>query len=266
MNSREQYLEHYVRTETHMQKFNPVEMTRFFGENVARLRSEHGFTQEELAKMTGVSKSTIVRIELGTVQHIDMITALKLSSFFRVPLMKLVDVNHDLMDLYSQLIQAPVRTRRLIKCILDADAQARNLAADYDPDDRISLICFSEPVYDGISSIRFFYDVDNISQFRNHIWYPDACCIFQLNSNAYHPLYHCGDRLVVSDRYPRHGEIGVFLKNGHLYIRKYKEDNGDCYLEKICRSDDHAPDVIEIRNHSEDMSDFSIFGTIIYVI
>lgn len=266
MTNREQYLEHYVRTETHMKYFNPVEMTRCFGENVARLRTERGFTQEELAKMTGVSKSTIVRIELGTVQHIDMITALKLSSFFRVPLMKLVEVNHDLMDLYSLLIQSPGRTQRLIKCILDADAQTRGLSADYDPDDRISLICFSEPVHDGISSVRFFYDVDNISQFRNYPWYKEACCIFQINSNAYHPLYHCDDRLVVSDRYPMNGEVGIFLKNGRLYVRRYKEDNGDCFLEKICRAEDALPDMIVIRNTTEELSDFSVFGTIIYVI
>lgn len=265
MTKREEYLEYYVRTETQMHQFNSVKMTKFFGENIARLRSEHGFSQEELAKMTGVSKSTIVRIELNTVQHIDMIVALKLSSFFHVPLMKLVDVNHDLIDLYSSLIQSTARTKRLVNNILAADVQ-NNQLCDYDPEDKISKICFSELVHDGINSSRFLFETDNISEFRDRVWYQEACCILEINSNFYHPLYLCGDRLVISDRAPINGEIGIFLKNKQLYIRRFVEEHEHCYLEKMWRMKDALPDLVIDRHRKEDMSEYVKFGTVVAIL
>lgn len=266
MTERDKYIEHYARTETNMSYFNPVEMSRQFGLNVSRLRTEQGFSQKELAKLTQISESQLVRIELNTVQRIDFVAALKLSYFFKVPLMSMVGAGNDLIMLYSTLIQSSARTQRLVHHILLADIEMKNKQSEYNSDDVITRICFGESIRDGINTTRFIYDHDNISQFKNYAWYNDAFVLLELNSNYYHPLYHMGDKLVIADRPPQNGEIGIFIKSNCLYIRKYIEYPGICRLEPLYRPGHDLTDFIVDRHSVTDMNEYIKFGTVVAII
>lgn len=266
MNDREKYLDYYVKNETNLNKLNLVEMVRNFGLNVARLRSELGFTQNELSRMTGINPSTLVRIELGNIKHIDLFAACKLSTFFRVPIIKLIGQGDNLMNLYTNLIMSSARTQRLVSSILAADVQMRSIKSAYDPKDMITKITFAEPFKDGINATRFLFEQDNISEFKNYSWYEDAHMLAEINSNYYHPLYHIGDRLVVVDRPPSNGEIGVFVKGNRMYIRRFIETPDSCRLEHVCRPINDLTDMIVDRHSKTDMGQYIKVGTIVAVI
>ena len=264
MNDREKYLDYYVRTETQMHRFNPVEMVCTFGQNVSRLRSEMGFTQQELSRMTGINSSTLVRIELGNIQRINMVDAMKLANFFHVPLLVMCGHGNNLYDLYSNLIRSSSRTQRLVHCILEADVQMQKLKSDFDSGDLITKITFAQPIRDGINTTRFLFENDNVSMFRNYSWYDDAYALLEINSTYYHPLYHIGDRLVITSRPPQDGEIGIFIRGNELYIRRVVSVGDKWRLENLYRSDDQ--NVLIVRKNATDMDQFVKFGTIVAVI
>ena len=68
---------------------------RELGERLARVRLEHNLTQAQLARQAGVSKSTVQRLELGSV-------ATQLSGFIRVCRVL------DLIERFELLIPEPV--------------------------------------------------------------------------------------------------------------------------------------------------------------
>jgi transcriptional regulator with XRE-family HTH domain len=68
---------------------------RELGERLARVRLEHNLTQTQLAKQAGVSKSTVQRLESGSV-------ATQLSGFIRVCRVL------DLIERFDLLIPEPV--------------------------------------------------------------------------------------------------------------------------------------------------------------
>lgn len=264
MNDRETYLDYYVAHETKMHKFNPVEMVSNFGQNIARLRTEAGFTQQELSKMTGINCSTMVRIELGNIQRINMVDAMKLANFFHMPLLVLCGQGNDLYDLYSSLIKSSSRTQRLVRCILESDVQMQKLKSDFNSEDLITKITFAQPIRDGINTTRFLFEHDNISMFKNYQWYSDAYALVEINSTNYHPLYHMGDRLVISCRHPQDGEIGIFIKGNELYIRRVVSVGDKWRLENLYRADDK--NVLVVRKNTTDMDQFVKFGTVEAVI
>lgn len=265
MKDRDAYLDYFVKNETHMGKFNPIKMVTMFGQNVARLRSESGFTQKELSRMTSINESTLVRIELGNIQRINMIDAMKLANFFHMPLIVMCGEGNDLYDLYANLIRSSARTQRLVNCILQADVSMSSLQSDFDPNDLITRITFGQPVKDGINTSRFLFEHDNISLFRNYPWYHDAYALLEINSTFYHPLYHLGDRLVLVDRAPSDGEIGVYIKENHMYIRRLVSLGDVCRLE-FPRQDTKITELILNRKNPTDMKGIVRFGTVVAVI
>ncbi len=61
------------------------------GKKVQKLRELHGFTQEELAKLTGVTQASIARIESGVVADPKAKGVLKLAVILGVPVEVLLD-------------------------------------------------------------------------------------------------------------------------------------------------------------------------------
>ena len=54
------------------------------GEILKNLRKEHGFTQEEVGRYLGITKSAIQKYESGEVKNIKLETIKKLCSFYDV--------------------------------------------------------------------------------------------------------------------------------------------------------------------------------------
>lgn len=246
---------------------NKIEMTNALANEIARLRTESRYTQEEAAYMLGVSPATYRRIESGLTEKIDASFVLKASSLYHTPIMMLFGYGYTLMELYRQLYGSSARTQRLVQSILDADIRSREGLAEYDPDDQIVLIEFAEKIHDGICVRRFMHGMYNISEFKRKKWYSEADALIQVNSNNYHPLYHMDDKLVVSNRPPRNGEIGVFIRDDEFFLRRVVESPTEVYLERAelsCGSDPIP--IIVNRKNREDMKNYTKFGTVIAVI
>lgn len=60
------------------------------GDNISRQRKKHGLSCYKLAKMTGLSISTIVRLESGEMSNPNLSTILKLSEVFGISIETLV--------------------------------------------------------------------------------------------------------------------------------------------------------------------------------
>lgn len=60
------------------------------GENVKRIREEHGITQAELAKAVCVAQSMITQIERGT-KALSMQLAVQMAQYFDVPITEFID-------------------------------------------------------------------------------------------------------------------------------------------------------------------------------
>jgi putative transcriptional regulator len=63
------------------------------GANVRRLRTDRGWSQVELAQRSGLSRSTIVAVELGKYKSADMSTAEKIAAAFEVHLQDVAEIH-----------------------------------------------------------------------------------------------------------------------------------------------------------------------------
>ena len=258
-----------ILSKSHIRTFDDPIILKNFGESVARLRTSKGLTQGDMAYLLGVSKQTYTRIESGITDKINLICALKISGIFRVPIKELCGFDLEDMNLYNALMQATLRTRRLIASILLVDAEERKHIKSFLEDEKYMIDCLScaNDLRDGVTADRFYHTMVNISEYRAQPWYRDADAIIEVNSNAYIPLYHKGDKLVISCKPPQDGDIGVFLRDGKFYLRKYISADDYAYLELLnVPQDESNPFFVVNRQDRHEMEHWIKFGVVLRVI
>ncbi len=69
-------------------------MTEYIANEINKLRTGKGATQEELAEAVGVSRQTIIAIERGKYTP-SVLLALKLGKYFGVSVEKLFTIRHE---------------------------------------------------------------------------------------------------------------------------------------------------------------------------
>lgn len=68
-------------------------MREYISNEVNRLRLERGVTQEDLARVVGVSRQTISAIEQGNYTP-SVLLALKISQFFHLPVERIFKISY----------------------------------------------------------------------------------------------------------------------------------------------------------------------------
>lgn len=258
-----------ILSKTHIAELDDPIILHNFGESVARLRTSKGLTQGDMAYLLGVSKQTYIRIENGSTDKINMICAIKIATIFHVPVKELCGYDMDDMNLYNSMIQATDRTRRLIASILRIDAENQKRIQPHIEGNEYMIDCLScaNNLQDGVPADRFYHKVVNISEYRTQSWYRDADAIIEVNSNAYTPLYHKGDRLVISCRTPQDGDIGIFIRDGKFYMRKYVSADDYAFLELLTLPQDEANPFFAVgRNDRCEIEHWVKFGVVLEVI
>lgn len=74
------------------------------GSYIKRLRTENGYSQEELGKLLGVQRAAVQKWECGTVKNLKRETIKKLSEIFNVPPSSFIDTEY---TSYNNVISLP---------------------------------------------------------------------------------------------------------------------------------------------------------------
>ncbi len=69
-------------------------MAEYVSNNVNRLRTQRGMTQEELAERTGVSRQTVIAIEKGNYAP-SVLLAIKIARVFKTPVEEVFTITHE---------------------------------------------------------------------------------------------------------------------------------------------------------------------------
>lgn len=257
-----------ILSKTHIAELDDPIILHNFGESVARLRTSKGLTQGDMAYLLGISKQTYIRIENVSTGKINMICAIKIATIFHVPVKELCGYDMDDMNLYNSMIQATDRTRRLIASILRIDAENQKRIQPHIEGNEYMIDCLScaNNLQDGVPADRFYHKMVNISEYRTQSWYRDADVIIEVNSNSYVPLYHNGDKLVISCRTPQDGDIGIFIRDGKFYLRKYVSADNYAFLELLTHDDSSNPFFALRKNDRVELEHWVKFGVVLEVI
>ncbi|MBQ6884358.1 MAG: helix-turn-helix domain-containing protein [Clostridia bacterium] len=78
------------------------------GARIKKLRTEHGFSQEELGAMLGVQRAAVQKWECGAVKNLKRETIKKLSEIFNVPPSSFIDEDY---SSYNNIISFPKMNR-----------------------------------------------------------------------------------------------------------------------------------------------------------
>lgn len=252
-----------------LNELSQMNISKSFGQSLARLRTLENLTQQDLATILGISKNTLIRLETGETDKIDLTIAVKASVLFKAPIREMCGyLTHDI-TLYYDLTHSTKRTQRLIYSILSVDAELMENMQNYLPDKKYLIDCMksADDLRDGIPCNRFYHDCENISRFRNYSWFKWADVMLEVNSNNYHPLYHIGDKLVISCRTPRNGDVGIFIRDACFFMRKYIVDGDNVYLNYVSLEENEKNEYFRVnRYRSEEMNRWVKFGTVVAII
>ena len=130
----------------------------------------------------------------------------------------------------------------------------------------IDCLSCANDLRDGVAADRFYHKMVNISEYRTQSWYRDADAIIEVNSNAYVPLYHNGDKLVISCRTPQDGDIGIFIRDGKFYLRKYVSADNYAFLELLTHGDSSNPFFALEKKDRVELEHWTKFGVVLEVI
>lgn len=255
--------------ESRINELSRIDTSKAFGETLARLRTIADLTQNDMAVILGISKNTLGRIEAGETEKVDFNVALKASALFHMPIREMCGFLTEDLELYYGLLHATKRTRRLIASILEVDTQQKENLKGFLTDEKYLIDCMklADDIRDGIPCNRFYHECQNISRFRSYSWFKLADVLLEINSTAYHPLYHIGDRLVISCRPPRDGDIGIFIRDSCFYLRKYTVCGDDVILNYVSLEENEKNEYFRVNRHRiEDIDKWVKFGTVLAVI
>ena len=255
--------------ESRINELSRIDTSKAFGETLARLRTIADLTQNDMAVILGISKNTLGRIEAGETEKVDFNVALKASALFHMPIREMCGFLTEDLELYYGLLHATKRTRRLIVSILEVDTQQKENLKGFMTDEKYLIDCMklADDIRDGIPCNRFYHECQNISRFRSYSWFKLADVLLEINSTAYHPLYHIGDRLVISCQPPRDGDIGIFIRDSCFYLRKYTVCGDDVILNYVSLEENEKNEHFRVNRHRiEDIDKWVKFGTVLAVI
>lgn len=255
--------------ESRINDLTKIDTSKAFGETLARLRTIADLTQNDMSVILGISKNTLGRIEAGETEKVDFNVALKASALFHMPIREMCGFLTEDLELYYGLLHATKRTQRLIASIIEADEKSKEKLEGFLPDEKYLIDCMKpvNDIRDGIPCNRFYRECENISKYRSYPWFESADALLEINSNAYHPLYHIGDKLVISCLPPRDGDIGVFIRDSCFYLRKYAVYGDDVVLNYVSMEECEKNEYFRVSRHKiEDMNRWVKFGTVLAVI
>ena len=173
-------------------------------------------TKEELAEMCDLPVETIKNIYYGKTPDPKVSTVMKISNALQISVNSLMG-NEECVDEEKTLLQyfrlSGTHGKSLI--LLTAKYEALTAKEEREMEGKHLIPCLIPKgdledglVYDSCEVVEI-YTTD-----------PNAYTAIKVLTNDLVPVYCTGDVILISNRFPKEGECGVFYSNGKAYIRK----------------------------------------------
>jgi transcriptional regulator with XRE-family HTH domain len=204
-----------------------------FGKRVRELLATTGMSKEELAQRSGLPIETIRNIYYDKVSDPKVSTVLAIGNVFNISVNCLMGQCQHTPD-ERALLQYYRACGHHGKNIVRASAKYEALTAkeEREATGRHSVPClFPEgDIYHGI-------DYDGAR--TEDIWVSnnEADTAIYMTTNCLMPTYCKGDTILITDRFPRVNEYGVFYYHSRAYIRQYIERDGEYILKCLHKFD-----------------------------
>ena len=209
-------------------------------ERIRELLIENNMTLQQLIDMSGIHPETIRNIYYGRVNDPKVSTALAISKALNCSINHLIGA-----DLYTPDEIALVKNYRkcgkhgksLVSLIGRYEANTAIKERESRYKHKIPCLVPLGKVQDG-----FTYTCCEVVDIETTVY--DAYTAIEITSNAFAPVFCKGDKILLTDRFPDNGDIGVFVKDGKGFIREFEEHNGKYRVKKI---NGHIPDFDIVR-------------------
>jgi transcriptional regulator with XRE-family HTH domain len=204
-----------------------------FGKRVRELLASSGMSKDELAQRSGLPIETIRNIYYDKVSDPKVSTVLAIGNVFNISVNCLMGQCQHTSD-ERALLQYYRACGHHGKNIVRASAKYEALTAkeEREATGRHSVSClFPEgDIYHGI-------DYDGAR--TEDIWVSndEADTAIYMTTNCLMPTYCKGDTILITDRFPRVNEYGVFYYHSRAYIRQYIERDGEYILKCLHKFD-----------------------------
>lgn len=186
------------------------------------IRLAKGMTIEDLSEKTGIPVGTLSKICSGhTNTSFDNIALIanalqcSMDEFSEFSGHTVLGQEMNVVEKYRDLSE---HGKRMIDRLMDLDIHLSKQVEDT----RERLLCVWVPVTymeDGMN-----YDTCHMRylKVKDGISLKAADFGLQITSNAFMPVFYEGDIVLVSHRFPKPGEAGLFMQDNLMYIRKYQ--------------------------------------------
>lgn len=199
------------------------------GERIRSLREKHGFTQAQLAEMTGYTdRSSITKIESGKAELSESKIAAFAKALHTTPavILGLSDIPEE-SDLEKKYNRLDPHGKKVVDFVLDEEFK-RCVGKDETsvPKTRIvplfrAAAGLGEPV-DGVP----FEDLEVLAPVPGDF-------AVKISGNSMEPEFNDGEIVMCSKRIPQPGEIGVIMVSGFLLVKQMQADNKGIYLHSF---------------------------------
>lgn len=199
-----------------------LEMNQNIAEFIGSYCTKWNLSISKFADKCGISYMVVKRIMAGTVMKIDVYTIMRISEITRTPIMEILGIDRENLDLYKRISHASSHDKRIITHLMNtleklhvSGKECREIPCLSLISDRKSYLLdgslFSDHHLDYSKMERITYR----SSFAEGFIYMG----FHLPDNRLHPCFHRGDALLVMNDDPAEGEIGAFAWKDEGYIR-----------------------------------------------
>lgn len=219
---------------------------------ILNFMGEKGFTLSEMARFCGLPKQTL-RTIIYQKSDVRLSTIQKIADSMKVSLDDLAGrefLPKKERAIIEKMKELPSRSKTLIKEIMELEYQV-TCCNSSKKQNIISVFAPTKYFYDGLYFDSLYHEQIDIGK---HPYNNIIICGLRITSNEFAPTYMLDDVLLIArDRPPIKNESAVFLKDNHMYLRRFMGNQLD--------SIGYIKNSIEIH----DLNDWHIFGYVFSV-
>lgn len=224
----------YIADNIFLQNAKGANVSNDTGENMISdvlksLLNERDMTLQELAEKANLPMETVRNVYYAKVTDPKISTLKAIAKVFNVSINYLTGepfMDEDEVKIIEYYRKCGKHGKSRIRLVAKNEAKATKKEKDATGKHEIPCLVPKKRVDNG-----FLYEGCGTIYIKTSE--PDAYAAIEVTNNSYAAAYCKGDQVLLEDRYPEHGEMAVFVRDGVGFARTYLEENGKCILRCI---------------------------------